>query len=148
CGRCSSKPRATPSGAPANPPNRPIWPSETCVRNGRGFFAYISLVLRTGRRRAVRGEYVSTEKYLVVIGLSEEDTAHLRLMLRAVAGQLEHKWRWGTEDNADLFVVDPSDMSGQITRNRAFSSGRRCAVVGNEELRNGESRLERPFKSD
>ena len=91
---------------------------------------------------------MSAEKYLVVIGLSEEDTAHLRLMLRAVAGQLEQKWRWGTEDNADLVVVDPSDLSGQISRNRAFSSGRRCVVVGNEELRNGESRLERPFKSD
>lgn len=91
---------------------------------------------------------MSAEKYLVVIGLSEEDTAHLRLMLRAVAGQLEHKWRWGTEDNADLFIVDPTDLTGQITRNRAFSGGRRCAVVGNEELRNGETRLERPFKSE
>jgi hypothetical protein len=91
---------------------------------------------------------VSTEKYLVVIGLNEEDTAHLRLMLRAVAGQLENKWRWGTEDNADLFVVDPADLSGQIVRNRAFSSGRRCVVVGTEELRNGETRMERPFKSD
>ena len=91
---------------------------------------------------------MSTEKYLVVIGLSEEDTAHLRLMLRAIAGQLEDRWRWGTEDNADLFVVDPTDFTGQITRNRAFSSGRRCAVVGDEELRNGEARLERPFKSE
>lgn len=91
---------------------------------------------------------MSTEKYLVVIGLSEEDTAHLRLMLRAVAAQLEHKWRWGTEDNADLFIVDPTDLTGQITRNRAFSGGRRCAVVGNEELRNGETRLERPLKSE
>jgi hypothetical protein len=91
---------------------------------------------------------VSAEKYLVVVGLSEEDTAHLRLMLRAVSGQLEDKWRFGTEENADLYIVDPSDLAGQITRNRAFSSGRRCAVVGNEELREGESRLERPFKSD
>ena len=91
---------------------------------------------------------MSTEKYLVVIGLSEEDTAHLRLMLRAVAGQLEDRWRFGTEDNADLFIIDPSDFTGQIVRNRAFSSGRRCAIVGSEELRNGEARLERPFKSD
>jgi hypothetical protein len=91
---------------------------------------------------------VAAEKYLVVIGLSEEDTAHLRLMLRAISGQLEDRWRWGTEDKADLFVVDPSDFSGQITRNRAFSSGRRCAVVGDDELRNGEVRLERPFKSE
>ncbi len=91
---------------------------------------------------------MSAEKYLVVIGLSDEDTAHLRLMLRAVAGQLDQKWRFGTEDNADLFIVDPTDLTGQITRNRAFSSGRRCAVVGNEELREGETRLSRPFKSE
>lgn len=91
---------------------------------------------------------MSTEKYLVVIGLDDEDTAHLRLMLRAVGGQLDDKWRFGTEDSADLFVVDPSDLAGQIARNRAFSSGRRCVVVGSEELREGESRLERPFKSD
>ncbi len=91
---------------------------------------------------------MSTEKYLVVIGLSDEDTAHLRLMLRAVGSQLDDKWRFGTEDSADLFVVDPTDLAGQIARNRAFSSGRRCIVVGSEELREGESRLERPFKSD
>jgi hypothetical protein len=95
-----------------------------------------------------KGRLVSTEKYLVVIGLSDEDTAHLRLMLRAVGSQLEDRWRFGTEDNTDLFIVDPTDLTGQITRNRAFSSGRRCAVVGTEELREGESRLERPFKSD
>ncbi len=91
---------------------------------------------------------MATEKYLVVIGLDDEETAHLRLMLRAVSGQLEHRWRLGTEDNADLFIVDPADLAGQITRNRAFSSGRRCAVVGSDDLREGEARLERPFKSD
>ena len=71
---------------------------------------------------------MASEKYLAVVGLSEEDTAHLRLLLRMVAGQLEHRWRWGAEENADLVVVDPADMAGQIARNRAYSGGRRCAV--------------------
>jgi hypothetical protein len=92
---------------------------------------------------------VASEKYLAVIGLSEEDTAHLRLLLRMVAGQLEHRWRWGAEENADLVIVDPADMPGQIARNRAYSGGRRCAVYSETEtLRDGELRLPRPPKAD
>ncbi|MDR3387080.1 MAG: hypothetical protein P4L92_08525 [Rudaea sp.] len=92
---------------------------------------------------------MASEKYLAVIGLSEEDTAHLRLLLRMVAGQLEHRWRWGAEENADLVIVDPADMPGQIARNRAYSSGRRCAVFSETEtLREGELRLARPPKAE
>jgi hypothetical protein len=92
---------------------------------------------------------VASEKYLAVIGLSEEDTAHLRLLLRMVAGQLEHRWRWGAEENADLVIVDPAEMPGQIARNRAYSGGRRCAVYSESEaLRDGELRLPRPPKAD
>ena len=90
-----------------------------------------------------------SEKYLAVIGLSEEDTAHLRLLLRMVAGQLEHRWRWGAEENADLVVVNPAEMAGQIARNRAYSSGRRCAVFSaTEVLRDGELRLASPPKAE
>jgi len=92
---------------------------------------------------------VANEKYLAVIGLSEEDTAHLRLLLRKLAGDLEQNWRWGTEENADLVIVDPAEMPGQIARNRAYSSGRRCAVFDNDEpLRNGEMRLHKPLKAE
>jgi hypothetical protein len=92
---------------------------------------------------------VPNEKYLAVIGLSEEDTAHLRLLLRMVAGQLEHRWRWGAEENADLIVVNPTEMAGQIARNRAYSSGRRCAVFSETEtLRDGEQRLSCPPKPE
>jgi hypothetical protein len=92
---------------------------------------------------------VATEKYLAVIGLGEAETAHLRLLLRKVAANLDQSWRWGTEDNADLIIVDPSDLPGQIGRNRAFSSGRRCAVFhADEPLRSGELRLARPLKAD
>ena len=90
---------------------------------------------------------MANEKYLAVIGLSEEDTAHLRLLMRKVADELQQTWRWGAEENADLVIVDPSELPGQIARNRAFSGGRRCAVFHESEpLRNGELRL--ALKSD
>lgn len=89
---------------------------------------------------------MAIDKYLVVIGLSDEDTAHLRLLMRASADQLSHRWRWGTEDNADLMVIDPEVFAGQMARNRSFSSGRRCAVLSETEpLRNGESRIHKPM---
>jgi hypothetical protein len=92
---------------------------------------------------------VASEKYLAVIGLSEEDIAHLRLLLRMVGGQLKHRWRWGSEENADLVIIDPADMPGQIARNRAYSGGRRCAVFSETEtLREGELRLSRPPKAE
>ena len=92
---------------------------------------------------------MASEKYLSVIGLSDEDTAHLRLLLRKIYGHLDHHWRWGAEENADLIIVDPSELSGQIARNRAFSGGRRCAIYDeNEPLRDGEARLARPLKDE
>lgn len=90
---------------------------------------------------------MTSDKYLVVIGLSEEDEAHLRLLMRRAAiDHLSHMWRWGTEDQADLMVVDPRSFAGQMARGRANGSGKRCAVFGNDELREGELRLARPMK--
>ena len=92
---------------------------------------------------------MASERYLAIVGLNEEDTAHLRLLLRMVVGQLEQRWRWGTEENADLVIVDPTELAGQIARNRAFSSGRRCTVYSETEpLRDGELRLSRPPKAE
>jgi hypothetical protein len=92
---------------------------------------------------------VASERYLAVVGLGEEDTARLRLLLRMVGGQLENRWRWGAEENADLMIVDPGELAGQIARNRAFSSGRRCAVFSESEpLRDGELRLTKPPKAE
>lgn len=90
---------------------------------------------------------MAREKFLAVIGIDEEDTAHLRLLLRMAAPKLEHRWRWGSEENADLVIVDPAHLQGQIARNRAYSSGRRCAVFsGDEPLRDGELRVSKPLK--
>lgn len=90
---------------------------------------------------------MSNDKHLVVVGLSEEDEAHLRLLMRRAAiDHLSHMWRWGPEDRADLVIVDPSTFAGQMARGRASGSGRRCAVFGTDELRDGELRLPRPMK--
>jgi hypothetical protein len=91
---------------------------------------------------------VTSDKYLVVIGLSEQDEAHLRLLMRRAAlDHLSYMWRWGDEAKADLIIVEPGDFAGQMARNRAFHGGRRCAVFGNDEpLREGELRLGRPLK--
>ena len=91
---------------------------------------------------------MTNDKYLAVIGLSEQDEAHLRLLMRRAAiDHLSYMWRWGSEDKADLVIVDPTDFGGQMARNRAFNSGRRCAILGNDEdLREGELRLPKPMK--
>ena len=92
---------------------------------------------------------MASEKYLSVIGLSDEDTAHLRLLLRKIYGHLDNHWRWGTEENADLVIINPGELAGQIARNRAFSGGRRCAIYDDKEpLRDGETRLARPLKDE
>ena len=50
------------------------------------------------------------DKNLVVIGLSDDDTAHLRLLMRKAGDQLKQRWRWGTEEGADLVIVDEASM--------------------------------------
>jgi hypothetical protein len=88
-----------------------------------------------------------TDKYLVVVGLSEEEEARLRLLMRRAAiDHLSHMWRWDSEDRADLVIVDPDDANGELARSRAYDAGKRCAVFGNGELREGELRLARPMK--
>ena len=91
---------------------------------------------------------MTSDKYLVVNGLSDEDEAHLRLLMRRAAlDHLAHRWHWGSEDKADLVVVDPTTFAGQMARGRAHGSGRRCAVFSaTEPLQEGELRLPRPMK--
>ncbi|HSE11677.1 MAG TPA: hypothetical protein VLB69_03490 [Rudaea sp.] len=91
---------------------------------------------------------MTSDKHLVVIGLSEEDEAHLRLLMRRAAlDHLAHRWHWGAEDQADLVIVDPATFAGQMARGRARGSGRRCAVYSaTEPLQEGELRLPRPMK--
>ncbi|UXI69450.1 hypothetical protein [Tahibacter amnicola] len=68
-------------------------------------------------------------KNLVVVGLSDEDTAHLRLLMRKAGDDLHHRWRWGTEEGSDLVIVDPSVFAGQMARSRSLAAGLRVALV-------------------
>lgn len=72
---------------------------------------------------------MSRERIIEYIGGSEEERAHLRLLLRSLAPQLRSTWRWGSEDAADLLVVDPAVLAGEMARTRALESGVRCVVV-------------------
>lgn len=87
------------------------------------------------------------DKNLVVIGLSDDDTAHLRLLMRKGAEQLQHRWRWGTEEGADLVIVDTNAFAGQMARTRATAAGMRVAVITDEAAPSTtELRLHRPLK--
>ena len=66
---------------------------------------------------------------VTMVGVPEETTSHLRLLMRQAAPQLERRWRWGGEAEADLVVVDPDTLAGQVSRTRCEASGVRCALV-------------------
>lgn len=91
---------------------------------------------------------VSGDKFLTAVGVNDEQVAHLRLMLRRAPASLRDHWSFGTEDNADLIVIDPQSYLGRMARDRAASRGRRCAVVHPDEpLRTNELRLSVPFNA-
>jgi hypothetical protein len=45
---------------------------------------------------------------------------------------LDHSWKWGDENGADLLVVDKGSFAGQMARTRAQGAGVRCAVFTDE----------------
>jgi hypothetical protein len=88
------------------------------------------------------------DKTIAVVGVSDEETAHLRLLMRRAASELSHAWKWGSESNADLLVVDPSSFSGQMARTRAQSGGMRCAIFSDApDVAGAELALHRPLKA-
>ena len=72
-------------------------------------------------------------KTIAVIGASDEETAHLRLLIRQATPKLTQRWRWGSEVEADLIVVDTGNFTGQMGRTRATAGGVRCAIVSDSE---------------
>jgi hypothetical protein len=88
------------------------------------------------------------EKTIAAVGVSDEETAHLRLLMRRAVSELSHAWKWGSESNADLLVVDPSSFGGQMARTRAQSGGMRCAIFSDDPVVAGtELALHRPLKA-
>lgn len=70
---------------------------------------------------------------IAAVGLSDEQTAHLRLLIRKVAKDVPERWRWGNELKADLVVVDPNNFAGHMARTRAHAGGLRCAILCDNE---------------
>jgi len=90
---------------------------------------------------------LATEKIIAAIGASDEDVAHLRLLMRKAAKELSNTWCWGSEVGADLVVVDVGEFAGQMARVRAQTSGVRVAILcapGDDP--EGDLALHRPFK--
>lgn len=94
---------------------------------------------------------MAKEKIIAANGVSDEDVAHIRLLIRKLVEQLNHTWRWGADSQADLLVVDTSNSAGQMAHSRAKSSGMRVVVVrdaGADADHEGDPALVRPFKAE
>ncbi len=90
-------------------------------------------------------------RIIAAVGVSDEETAHLRLLMRQAAPELASRWRWGTESAADLLVIDADTFAGQMAHTRALAAGVRCAVfTGNDADpavdAGSDLRLTRPLK--
>ncbi len=86
-----------------------------------------------------------SSKSLAVVGMSDEESAHLRLLMRSCARELEHAWRWGEEGSADLLIVDVDSFGGQMARTRAQGAGVRCAVFSDRPIQDADLLLQRPL---
>ena len=90
---------------------------------------------------------MANEKTIATIGVSDEDVAHLRLLMRKAASELRNDWRWGSDTRADLLVVDPAGFAGQMARTRAKTTGMRVAIVCDPGApTEGDPALYRPLK--
>ncbi|HEY2344280.1 MAG TPA: hypothetical protein VGH80_00205 [Xanthomonadaceae bacterium] len=82
------------------------------------------------------------------VGSSEEDTAHLRLLLRVAKMQLHDTWVWGTESKADLVVVDARRLVGETAMRRAQQRGVAWAqIIDIDDPAPSCLYLRKPFRS-
>lgn len=92
---------------------------------------------------------MAVEKLLHFVGLSDEDSANLRLALRAGKKTLTDDWAWGPEARADVVVVDARRLLGEAAKRRAQQRDVPCAeVVDAGDPRPNGLYLRRPFKRD
>jgi hypothetical protein len=66
--------------------------------------------------------------------------------MRKAESELSHAWKWDTESNADLVVVDRSNFAGEMARTRAQASGMRCAIFSDVPVPEADLVLQRPLK--
>ena len=84
------------------------------------------------------------------VGGSDEESAHLRLLLRKARSRLQAQWTWD-EDAAepDLLLADPATLAGDAALVEARNAGRPfISVVDRDAPDSGEWQLRRPLKAD
>ena len=89
---------------------------------------------------------MSHDKTLALIGISDQEAAHLRLLMRKAATALDHRWLWGEESSADLLIIDVRSFAGQMARTRAQGAGVRYAIFSDKPLDDGVLVLRRPLQ--
>lgn len=66
---------------------------------------------------------MASDRIIDCIGASDEDIAHLRLLIRTASQQLRDTWQWGTEDKADLVIVNAHSLIGDSALRRCQQRG-------------------------
>ena len=92
---------------------------------------------------------MASKKIIGCIGASDEDDAHLRLLLRTAAGQLRDAWHWGAEEKADLVIVDTRSLSGDVALRRTTQRGVACAQIIEADMEAPKGRfLRKPLQRE
>ncbi|MBS0212786.1 MAG: hypothetical protein JSR26_06320 [Proteobacteria bacterium] len=92
---------------------------------------------------------MTIERLLHCVGITDEDSAHLRLLLRAAKKDLKDGWSWGPEGRADVVIVDARRLLGESAKRRAQQREVPCAdVIGPRERQPNGPFLRRPFKRE
>lgn len=82
-------------------------------------------------------------------GTSEEDQAHLRLLLRSARKQVSEDWAWGDESEADLLMMDANSIIDDTAIDRAYRPGIASAqLIGADEPAPPGLFLRKPFHKD
>ena len=92
---------------------------------------------------------MSTQRFIHCVGTSEEDTTHIRLLLRLSQTQVSDGWAWGAEAKADLVIVDSRRVVGETALRRATQRGILCArIIEESEPTPGGLYLRKPLHRD
>ncbi len=92
---------------------------------------------------------MASTRIIECIGASDEDIAHLRLLLRTAALHLRDIWRWGSEDKADLVIVDTRSLIGGSALRRIRQRGIACArLIEADDPASDGRLLRKPLRRD
>jgi hypothetical protein len=92
---------------------------------------------------------MSTKRIIQCVGTNEQDTAHLRLLMRVTRKEVRDSWSWGTESRADLVIVDTLRLIGDSAMRRAAQRGIDCAqVIGANDPKPAGLFLRRPLQRE